>query len=199
MRLKIYLYCVEKSISASIKKVTSGHYLKSLLKMQRFGMAAIAAESGTKIITKTTKKSFIEKLIFSAHIAAINLLALIMDKISFAKRIVSIVRGFCLALIMKIADASFVALNFLLINICAKNAVQESARCVSLSTADKSDTYCLRVPKARAFAVESGIIVHNCTRYLVMSGIEKAKTKPLEAVKKVEYYTSSGSSTGWLG
>jgi len=39
----------------------------------------------------------------------------------------------------------------------------------------------------------------DCTRYLIMTGIEKCKTKPLEVVKKVEYYTSSGSNTGWLG
>ncbi len=45
------------------------------------------------------------------------------------------------------------------------------AVCLSVTPAGRSDVYCLTVPEAEAFAIENGIIVHNCmdeTRYAIM-------------------------------
>lgn len=61
----------------------------------------------------------------------------------------------------------------------------------------RGDTYCLRVPETECFAVESGIIVHNCLRYMTMSGIERMKTKPYEKKEETQYY-SSGAHSGWM-
>jgi hypothetical protein len=54
-------------------------------------------------------------------------------------------------------------------------------RCRAVRSAGRSDVYCLTVPATSAFAVESGVIVHNCMdagRYLVMSGLSLAKVEP---------------------
>lgn len=53
--------------------------------------------------------------------------------------------------------------------------------CVSVVPAGRSDVYCMEVPDHHAFAVEGGVIVHNCCdamRYLVMTGMRFATTSP---------------------
>jgi len=54
-------------------------------------------------------------------------------------------------------------------------------RCLSVRDAGRSDVYCLTVPETQAFAVENGVVVHNCmdaTRYLIASGIDRAVVEP---------------------
>lgn len=53
-------------------------------------------------------------------------------------------------------------------------------RCVAVRDAGRSDVYCLSVPSTEAFAVEGGVIVHNCLRYLWMSGRKIARVRPIE-------------------
>ena len=43
------------------------------------------------------------------------------------------------------------------------------SKCLSVTEAPTSDTYCLEVEGFHAFAVENGVIVHNCIRYLCMA------------------------------
>jgi hypothetical protein len=64
----------------------------------------------------------------------------------------------------------------------AGNAV---LRCVGVRPAGRSDVYCLTVPSTQAFAVESGIIVHNCMdalRYGIMTGIKIAVVEPAQTI-----------------
>jgi hypothetical protein len=49
--------------------------------------------------------------------------------------------------------------------------------CLRVSDAGKADVYCLTVPGPSAFAVASGLIVHN-TRYLILSGLDRAIVRP---------------------
>jgi len=61
-------------------------------------------------------------------------------------------------------------------------AASAVVRCLGVSDAGRSDVYCLTVPETAAFAVEGGVVVHNCmdaTRYLVM-GLQHATTRPIE-------------------
>jgi hypothetical protein len=61
--------------------------------------------------------------------------------------------------------------------------------CVSVTPEEPADVYCLEVPSNHAFAVESGVIVHNCMdclRYLVRSG------RSVASVQKPQGVTSSG-------
>jgi phage terminase large subunit-like protein len=53
-------------------------------------------------------------------------------------------------------------------------------RCVSVSEAGKADVYCLTVPSTAAFVLGNGVTVHNCARYLIMSGMARAMTEPVE-------------------
>lgn len=55
-------------------------------------------------------------------------------------------------------------------------------RCLRVSAAGRSDVYCLTVPTTEAFAVDGGVIVHNCmdaTRYLALA-IPKMIVKPID-------------------
>jgi hypothetical protein len=63
-----------------------------------------------------------------------------------------------------------------------------------VQSASKSDVYCLTVPETEAFAVESGVVVHNCMdalRYAVMK-IELATTRP---VKRTMVANQPGDTT----
>lgn len=57
-----------------------------------------------------------------------------------------------------------------------------AVRCLDVSDAGKADVYCLNVPGTSAFAVNGGLVVHNC-RYLVMSGIQTAAFRPMEQIR----------------
>lgn len=60
--------------------------------------------------------------------------------------------------------------------------VQKSAglKCLAVKDAGKSDVYCLEVPGSHAFAVESGVMVHNCSRYLNNSIVSVGKVRPTQ-------------------
>lgn len=50
-----------------------------------------------------------------------------------------------------------------------KSAARSAVVCRKVREAGRADTYCMEVPGHEAFAVESGVIVHNCaTRYAIM-------------------------------
>jgi hypothetical protein len=54
-------------------------------------------------------------------------------------------------------------------------------RCLAVRDAGRSDVYCMTVPGLEAFAVETGVIVHNCmdaTRYYIVSGLPLSSTDP---------------------
>jgi hypothetical protein len=69
-------------------------------------------------------------------------------------------------------------------------------RCISVNHAGTSDVYCLTVPVTHSFCVASGAVVHN-TRYLVMSGLGRAKTKPV-AKPNTPSAPFSGGDRGWM-
>lgn len=64
--------------------------------------------------------------------------------------------------------------------------------CVSVTPAGRSDVYCLEVPSTHAFAVEGGVVVHNCMdglRYLIRSGLARARVQTPERTAPVEEMT----------
>lgn len=65
--------------------------------------------------------------------------------------------------------------------------------CAGVDALHVSDTYCMEVPHGNAFAVEGGILVHNCMRYLVASKGEYARAVPVPAQPK------SGALPGFVG
>jgi len=55
---------------------------------------------------------------------------------------------------------------------------------VSVKDADVEDVYCITVPSTAAFAIENGLITHNCMRYLVTFWDEVATVMPMDSIKR---------------
>ena len=53
-------------------------------------------------------------------------------------------------------------------------------RCVAIKGAGRSDVYCLTGPETAAFAVAEGVVVHNCTRYLILGMPTTATIQPIK-------------------
>lgn len=70
--------------------------------------------------------------------------------------------------------------------------------CVDVRPTRISDTYCMEVPHGNAFAVEGGMLVHNCFRYLVASKAERALPFPVPAAPKVGPQAGWGGRGGWM-
>ena len=71
---------------------------------------------------------------------------------------------------------------------------------VRVKDAGCADTYCLTASPDSAFTVEGGIIVHNCLKYLVMSGISRMKAVPTNrnlSHQRVDGGASQ-SANGWM-
>ncbi len=72
-------------------------------------------------------------------------------------------------------------------------------RCIAVQTAGHSDVYCLTVPTTAAFAIEGGVIVHNCMdsmRYLIMS-IPKMILRPLPTSAPTQQYKPIDARAGY--
>lgn len=72
--------------------------------------------------------------------------------------------------------------------------------CLGLRELGVADTYCMEVPDGNAFSVEGGVIVHNCLKYLVLSGLSRATTRSeieTENTGQVNPYTAVDSITGY--
>jgi len=52
-----------------------------------------------------------------------------------------------------------------------------STRVIRIDTTTNADTFCLSVPSPHAFAVNDGLLVHNCIRYFIAS---RPPAPPLE-------------------
>lgn len=64
----------------------------------------------------------------------------------------------------------------------SKRAASPAAvSCLEISDAGRANVYCLTVPETAAFAVEGGIIAHNCMRYLWMTWDKIATLQAPEA------------------
>jgi hypothetical protein len=80
----------------------------------------------------------------------------------------------------------------------APGGAPQFSLCVGVTSAGRSDVYCLTVPETAAFAVESGYIVHNCMdcmRYLTMGIREHAICEPARMDQQVIGSASGGDPT----
>ena len=58
------------------------------------------------------------------------------------------------------------------------------AECVSIEEAGRADVYCLTVPTTAAFAIEGGLIVHNCADALRYGCMSRPYVRPAPEAKK---------------
>lgn len=76
------------------------------------------------------------------------------------------------------------------------SAPAQGAVCLRVREVGRSDVYCMEVPKTSAFAIESGLIVHNCsTRYGLMM-LRFAATEPKPTSDEGYRFAGEGS---WMG
>lgn len=186
-----------KNIFQYIIKEFLNHYQKKHYGKQHYGTNQIKATSGIRCIMKKIKKNYISIKNLIVSFVVKNILHKSLEKINFVLTIANQKTEEILELIMKKELVLFVKKISMQISIQKRNVVQESVVCVSVLKDENSDTYCLKVPYVRAFAVEKGLIVHNCTRYAIVSGIERLSTKPVKKQNIQEF--GYGSNGGWMG
>ena len=166
--LVIWLYYQARITSASTSQAITEVYQPMLLRPQRNGMDQKLAGNG---INSTTSILLINSMC-SSHLnakgAGLHLPLYSGAVTDFVPITVNRNTGWRPALIMRNVVAWFVAACLWRIAILKNKHAADDALlfCHAVTDAGLSDVYCLTVPGASAFCVNSGMVVHN-TRYLV--------------------------------
>lgn len=134
------------------------------------GIKVRTVENGIKNIMKMLKTCYIRNMTsFVNNVASLFNLSL---QENFALMPASLNTGLNQALIMKKDYAPNAERDLLLTDTQKKELAQKGVlqKVCSVIETGFSDVYCLNVPKTHAFAVENGVVVHNCDvmRYIVM-------------------------------
>ena len=157
------------------------------------GTRQTPAPSGTSVITPMSLIDFIDELRGPAIGAALNTRRSTTERAGFVRALVGRAIGSRAALTTYNVAAWLAAGCSWSIATFRSPFARESAlvRCVAIQDWPDEDVYCMDVPGVSAFVVEGGMVVHNC-RYLVMSGIDKAKQTPvpLVAAGRVKHVSS---------
>ena len=172
----------ETSTYRGISWVSQRIYQALHLPLLRSGMARQLAWRGTTSIMSRTRKLSIEPRLLNASSADEYTKPPSMGVTGFARISARRAGVTSLALITRnVIAASVARILWLIATRREKRADREAAgtRCLAIRDAGMADVYCLTVPGAEAFAIESGHIVHNC-RYLCMSGVDRAMSRPVE-------------------
>lgn len=167
------------NISAIISKEWQKYFRQAHSTLPLSGMDLRQGGNGIESTMNNSRNNFINKLNTSVNFVGKFLQRLKRTPTDSVPAIVNIGPVWRLALTMKNAFAWFVAMSLWLIVTLRKPAVRENAvvHCLEMSEGKNEDVYCLTVPGTSAFCLENGAVVHN-TRYLVMSGIARAKQPP---------------------
>jgi len=165
-------------------------------KGQKPGIGVKPAGAGTNSTMKTTSTSCIRLLITFVNSVA-HLFSQIKSSLTgFALTSANLRGAGHQALTTRQGVAAFVRPNLKLTGTRKQKHAQGRVltKVCRVQSASKSDVYCLTVPETEAFAVESGVVVHNCMdalRYAVMK-IDLAMTRP---VKRTMVANQPGDTT----
>jgi len=155
----------------------------TLYRQQLSGTGLKRVKIGTKNTMKISSICSIKKLSIRVKSVVRNILQINVKGTGFARITVKQSQEQDQVLTTKKENACGVESVTQLINTPSLLTAQGHAvvNLVSLNVEDcVSDVYCMEVEHGHAFAVEGGIIVHNCVRYLCLSGLEEAITKPAQ-------------------
>lgn len=160
--------CHALDILRFIKKDMIDHFLKMLLMQPRNGMVAQTESNGISSIMRTSRTDFTEKPNLFARFVEKNILKKSKEITDFVQITANQPGDVKQDLTILRKPVRNVGKNLLQTNTIRHRHVPGNAvlKCLAVKGAGKSDVYCLEVPGSHAFAVESGVIVHNCTRYL---------------------------------
>jgi hypothetical protein len=153
-------------------------------KGQKHGIGVKPAGAGTNSTMKTTSTSCIRLLITFVNSVA-HLFSQIKSSLTgFALTSANLRGAGHQALTTRQGVAAFVRPNLKLTGTRKQKHAQGRVltKVCRVQSASKSDVYCLTVPETEAFAVESGVVVHNCMdalRYGILK-INTAITRPAQ-------------------
>jgi hypothetical protein len=188
------------STSAIISRGQAGKFRTMHERPQKFGTDRNLVLTGTSSTMKQTKKNFMCWPITFVNSAASRFNLQRKERIVSVPITVNIGRVWRLALTMKNVLVWFAAKASWSIVMQRKNAVRENAllSCLSVQETENEDVYCLTVPGTSAFCLDNGAVVHN-TRYLIMSGIQRAKVRPKTNDVQFDWDSRSASrSNAWM-
>ena len=168
MNPKILIYSPEQSIYLTTKKDAAENCQTQRWKQLQNGISQKKEKSGIKSIMKPCRENSMSKKNLFVRLAINPIVKSLQEKIDFAVITVKLKRVSYLVLTMKNAFAWFVsAVLWRIVTLRNKRAQKDVLLpCLSVVKAGRSNVYCLTVPVASAFCIESGLVVHN-TRYLV--------------------------------
>ena len=184
--LRIFNSKKRGSIFRIINEVIDGHYRKPPWKPRHCGTEATRGARGIASTMKELLGACTSMPIWIAPTAA-NALAGASTGLHGSARITARQkRERHLALMTNRGAVSIAAAHSQSTNTPALKHAAENAqlRCVSVKDADVEDVYCITVPSTAAFAIENGLITHNCMRYLVTFWDEVATVMPMDSIKR---------------
>ena len=198
MTFLIWNYCCFLCIPHFTKKDMAGRLPLTLLMQQQNGMAMQTESSGINSTMKILKTDSTKKPNLFVSSVGKNILQQLQEKIDFVQKNVNQLGGINPDLITSKKFVQNAGKNLSQTNIAKRKHVQGNAalKCLVVKDAGKSDVYCLEVPGSHAFAVESGAIVHNCSRYLNNSIVEVGIIRPAD---ETIFLPGAGSNlvSGW--
>ncbi len=175
--LKTLCLSTKDSTCQYIQKDCQGSLAKPRLMVLRNGMALKKEENGTRSIMKNLITCCIEdSLKLAKYVVRFLTLPLLVNSAPItASQHIAGGQGS----MMSISNARSVENCSRSISTVRRNSAHDHAviRAVSVKSSDPCPTYCMTVPENHAFAVENGTVVHNCMRYLLMSGMQIAKSQ----------------------
>lgn len=188
-----YALSLLQSICGITTKVSAPRCHQKPVKRLEHGMVAKKAATGTKSITRSTNTNCTQKPHSPASSAEASLMPKKQDRTAFALTNANQPGVERKGLMTLLGRALTAAKNSLSTNTAPQKHVHENAlvRCSRVQRSSETDVYCLTVPETEAFAVENGVIVHNCMdslRYAIM-GLHHATTRPVQN-------TGAGSAPG---
>lgn len=181
IRQKIFNFFTVVNTCVSITKESLSHYLSMHYWQQQSGTVQRKEGIGTNNITRNLSIFFMPLLTLIVNI--VKSFRTTFCTLNFAPITANLPLAGHRELILSRDNASLAKQNLKLTSTAKQQTVQEAVelKCLSVRKSLNSDVYCLEVPTTHAFAIEGGIIVHNCEdglRYLVQ-GLAHAKLKYL--------------------
>lgn len=170
------------SMYPTTRQVTLAPHPSKLLLPPLTGTQAPRAGSGTSCITKRARLDFMKEPTASAISAALPTARPARLLSGFAPMRASQWLGGCLAWMMRSAPVEFACRLSRSIDSERRKPARAPApvSCLEIRDGGNEDVYCMNVPRHHAFSILGGLVTHNCTRYLIMSGMSRATTEPVE-------------------
>jgi len=177
------------------RKAIQEVFLQKLLRLLRYGIPEKVVVYGTSYIMMQFPTNYTRKNSLNVSNVARNILERLGVKTDSAQMLVKQKTDIFQELITNTEFAKSAGKYLLRTNTVRRKPVPSCvvSKVASVKKGKKSDVYCMDVPGTHSFAIEHGVIVHNCDdlRYICLSGLQYAIMQPDE-----DYEEESRFATG---